>query len=108
MNWRPPQTASKKPLVVCIDSACGRYRCTRITLREAVEYSAWERQDVGWIEANTMQALCDSGHTPGAELQMMRDGWSPLSLPLDTADEARAACERHAARRAPEQAGLEL
>jgi len=77
--------------------------------RAWTEYSCWAQkgtQDVSGIEAQTIDALERQGAHPGQELQMMRDGRAQIGFVFDTADEARAACERHAAEAGPQQEGL--
>ena len=86
-------------------SACGDYCICGTQQREdgPVEYCPFVRQThdgtLSGIEAATLAELERLGVTPAGELQLMRDGWSPLHgsspWPVPTWAEARERCERH-------------
>lgn len=103
--WKLVTAPDEWPVTKTRTSQCGDYCVCGSQWREngPVEYTTFVRQardgTLSAIAAQTLQRLKWLGVTPAGELQLMRDGWSPLHgtspWPVPTWAEARGRCERH-------------
>lgn len=98
MNWRRCTATS----IISDDDRYKVSKCTRYyktEQRETVEYDAWGppgSQRVDYIAKTTADRLRDLGREVQPELLALKAGRAHLGH-FDSADEARAACEEHAA-----------